>query len=70
MVSGTHRISNGLAILSENYRIPLEEGESFYLGIHGVRFLSEKNAFDIGLIVIPEATGSIPLPYVGYARAF
>ena len=31
MISGTHRISNSIALLSENYVLP----NSFYFGIHG-----------------------------------
>jgi small nuclear ribonucleoprotein (snRNP)-like protein len=67
MISGTHRISKSIAILSENYVIP----NSFYFGIHGIRILSKKNSFDIGAIVIPEIAAAIPaLPYVGYIRVF
>lgn len=67
MISGTHRVSNNIALLSENYVIPT----SFYFGIHGIRILSKKNSFDIGAIVIPETTDEIPaLPYVGYVRIF
>ena len=67
MISGTHRISKSIALLSENYVIP----NSFYFGIHGIRILSKKNSFDIGAIVIPEIAAAIPaLPYVGYIRVF
>ena len=67
MISGTHRISKSIAILSENYVIP----NSFYFGIHGIRILSKKNSFDIGAIVIPEIADELPaLPYVGYVRVF
>ncbi|OUU01308.1 MAG: hypothetical protein CBB92_03435 [Flammeovirgaceae bacterium TMED32] len=67
MISGTHRISKSIALLSENYVIP----NSFYFGIHGIRILSKKNSFDIGAIVIPEIGSVIPaLPYVGYVRVF
>lgn len=67
MMSGTHRISKSIALLSENYVIP----NSFYFGIHGIRILSKKNSFDIGAIVIPEIRVVIPaLPYVGYVRVF
>ena len=67
MISGTHRISKSIALLSENYVIP----NSFYFGIHGIRILSKKNSFDIGAIVIPEIRVVIPaLPYVGYVRVF
>jgi len=67
MISGTHRITKSIALLSENYVIP----NSFYFGIHGIRILSKKNSFDIGAIVIPEIGNEIPaLPYVGYVRVF
>ena len=67
MISGTHRISKSIALLSENYVIP----NSFYFGIHGIRILSKKNSFDIGAIVIPEIAEDLPaLPYVGYVRVF
>ena len=67
MISGTHRISKSIALLSENYVIP----DSFYFGIHGIRILSRKNSFDIGAIIIPEIGSVIPaLPYVGYVRVF
>lgn len=70
MLSGTHRISNTVALLTENYIIPNNELDLNYMGIHGIRIMSEKNAFDIGIILIPQITESIPLPYVGYSRAF
>ena len=67
MISGTHRISKSIALLSENYVIP----DSFYFGIHGIRILSKKNSFDVGAIIIPEIASVIPaLPYVGYVRVF
>jgi small nuclear ribonucleoprotein (snRNP)-like protein len=67
MISGTHRISNSIALLTENYVIP----NNFYFGIHGIRILSKKNSFDIGVLVIPEFAEVIPaLPYVGYVRVF
>jgi small nuclear ribonucleoprotein (snRNP)-like protein len=71
MVSGTHRVSRSIALLSENYIIPGGDGEAVYFGIQGIRILSKKNAFDVGVIIIPQAFDFIPaLPYVGYARAF
>ena len=70
MISGTHRVSNSVALLSENYLIP-NSFNTFYFGIQGVRLLSKNNAFDIGAIIIPEIGRFIPaLPFVGYARAF
>ena len=70
MFSGTHRVSNNVAILSENYFIP-GDSESIYFGIHGFRILAKDNAFDIGLIIIPQVFEFIPaLPFIGYSRAF
>jgi hypothetical protein len=67
MISGTHRVSNVIALMSENYIIP----NSGFFGIQGIRILSNKNSFDIGAIFIPEIANYIPaLPFVGYSRAF
>lgn len=67
MLAGTHRFSNGFALLSENYLVP---GGSFF-GIEGFRLFSRQNAFDIGIILIPAISEFIPaLPFVGYARTF
>lgn len=70
MISGQHRVSKGVSLMSENYIIPTSTEVSL-LGIQGVRLLSEKNAFDIGLGIYPGflETG-IPIPFVGYARVF
>ena len=71
LLSGTHRISNGISLLTENYVLSNTFTDTFYLGIHGVRFLSKKNAFDLGVIVSNAFGDFIPaLPYVGYARSF
>lgn len=71
MISGTRRVSNGLALLTENYIIPNGPGDPVYFGIHGLRILSKKNSFDIGGIFIPSIFEYIPaLPYVGYVRVF
>ena len=64
MIAGTHRISNSIAFLTENYWV---ETSSF--GIHGIRILSKTNSFDIGMVIIPGEYGT-KLPYVGYAKAF
>lgn len=69
LISGTQRVTNSVALLTENYIIA-GEGETLYFGIHGIRILSEKNAFDIGILVLDEVTDGIPLPFVGYARRF
>ena len=71
MISGTHRFSSSIALLSENYVFPNSSGDALYFGIHGIRILSKKNSFDIGAIVIPEITDFIPaLPFIGYVRVF
>lgn len=71
MLSGTHRVSRSIALLSENYILPINSSQTFYFGIHGIRILSKRNSFDLGAIVIPEITEVIPaLPYVGYVRTF
>ncbi len=70
MISGTHRLTNSIALLSENYILPSlnEVGIIPYFGIQGIRILTKKNAFDVGAIVIPGA--AIPIPFVGYAISF
>lgn len=69
-ISGTHRISNSISLLTENYILP-DESDIGYFGIHGIRILSRKNAFDIGAVIIPEIVSDVPaLPYVGYVRVF
>lgn len=71
MLSGTHRFSTGFSILTENYIVPNSSDANLYIGVHGVRILSQKNAFDIGALVISTMSDIIPaLPFVGYARAF
>ena len=67
MLSGTHRVSNSISLLSENYLL----SDVPYFGIQGIRLMSKKNSFDFGLIVSPAFFEEIPaLPYVGYVRVF
>ncbi len=67
MVSGTHRVSSSISLLSENYLL----SDVPYFGIQGIRLMSRKNSFDFGLIVSPAFSEEIPaLPYVGYVRVF
>ena len=69
MLSGQTRVSNGVSLMTENYILPSTDFS--YIGIQGVRLLSRNNAFDIGLVIIPELISEgIPLPYIGYARVF
>lgn len=71
MVSGTHRVSNSIALLSENYVIPGSEVNSLYVGIQGIRIISRRSSFDIGVTVISNIVDEIPvLPFIGYVRMF
>jgi small nuclear ribonucleoprotein (snRNP)-like protein len=70
MVSGTHRVGNNVALLSENYFIPINTSTNF-TGILGLRLLAPKNSFDFGLIFGTGISDIIPaLPFVGYTRSF
>lgn len=71
MFSGTQRVSNSIALLTENY-IFNDSGTKYYHGVHGFRILSKDNSFDFGIFVSSEFSGeALPaLPYVAYSRAF
>ena len=70
MLSGTHRVGNNLALLTENYFIPSGTSTN-YTGILGLRVLAPKNSFDFGLIFGPGISVIIPaLPFIGYTRSF
>ncbi len=70
MLSGTHRVGNNLALLTENYFIPIGTSTN-YTGILGLRVLAPKNSFDFGLIFGPGISVIIPaLPFIGYTRSF
>ena len=66
--SGTTRVSNSIALLTENYVFKNSQNtNNSYIGIHGIRILGRKNAFDFGLLVL---AGVVPLPYVAYSKSF
>lgn len=68
--SGQVRAGNNIGIMTENYFF-ISENQKNYLGIYGVRLMSRKNAFDIGLLVSKDISQIIPaLPFVGYSRKF
>jgi small nuclear ribonucleoprotein (snRNP)-like protein len=70
MVSGTHRVGNNLALLSENYFIPINTSTS-YIGTFGFRLLAPKNSFDFGLVFGTDISDIIPaIPFIGYTRSF
>lgn len=67
--SGFKRLTNGLALTSENYIGT--STSSGYFGIHGIRFISRRNSFDIGGMVIPGSGLKIPIiPYASFVRSF
>lgn len=70
MISGQHRVSKVVSLMTENYIISTSN-EVVVFGIQGVRLLTEKSAFDIGLGIYPEIIKSgIPIPFIGYTRVF
>jgi hypothetical protein len=70
MLSGTHRVGNNVALLTENYFIPVGLTTN-YTGILGLRLLAPKNSFDFGLVFGPQISDIIPaLPFIGYTRSF
>jgi len=71
MASGIHRVSNGIALMSENYFIPISVGRYNLISVQGLRILSPKSSFDFGVFVLPiEGMRIPPIPFVGYARTF
>lgn len=70
MLSGTHRVGNNVALLTENYFIPVGLTTN-YTGILGLRLLAPKNSFDFGLVFGPQISDIIPaIPFIGYTRSF
>ena len=72
-VSGTTRLNNYLALTSENFIIPNQNSTLNYYGGHGLRVLTKKNAFDLGIFYLGYSEFfSSPLfaPVIGYTRTF
>ena len=77
-LSFIHRVSNGIALITENYIQTLSKDNYIALGIHGIRILGKNNHFDIGRVTIqtPDFSTSsndnpiLLFPYVGYVRTF
>jgi hypothetical protein len=70
-ISGSARISNSISFMSENYIINADNDFGL-LSLEGIRIMSKKNSFDIGLIFLG-GDGDLtiaPLPFVGYQRSF
>lgn len=68
MFSGTHRLSRGLSLLSENYLLPVDGEGPTYFSIQGIRIVGKNSAFDLGALILTDI--GFPLPYVSYARTF
>ncbi len=72
-LSAMHRFSKRLALVTENYFLPLSGSDDVVLGIQGLRYFKRNNVFDFGAIVFYDTSFTqffIPFPYVSYARAF
>jgi len=70
LIGGTHRLGKSISVLSENYVLTGAD-ELGLFGIEGLRILSQKSSFDIGLMVTPESISTgFGIPFVGYARTF
>ncbi len=71
-LSGMHRVSNSVSLMSENYLLS-DGSQDLFFSIQGLRFLTRRSSFDVGLIVSPELfedVGIPTFPYVGYVRYF
>lgn len=66
------RLSKSMSVMSENFLIPGFLSTAYeYAGIHGVKFRTNKNTFNIGGIVYPDFGAFVDvLPYAGYTRYF
>lgn len=69
MIGGLHRVSKGIALLSDNYIIPTD-GSTLMFGIEGIRILSRKNSFDVGVLLFPSDGLTYGIPFVGFQKAF
>lgn len=71
MFSAFKRTGRTVGLMTENYFFNIEQEGLIYLGMHGLRLMSNKNSFDIGAVVISEIIDEVPaLPFVGYSRVF
>jgi len=66
--SGIARIAKNLAIVTENWFIPIDNDESFYTVSLGLRYLTSNVSVDIA-IVVPDGADT-PLPFVGVIIPF
>lgn len=69
MISGIYRITRIVALMSENLIVSDDSGEVFHTGVHGVRLLSRRHSFDIGLMSSSSSSGFVA-PYVSYTKSF
>ena len=71
MASGKLGLNNRIALITENFIVPVYESYTAYLGIHGIRIEFRANSFDIGGIIFSDIIDYVPiLPLVGYVRTF
>ncbi|NBC25053.1 MAG: hypothetical protein GVX78_05505 [Bacteroidetes bacterium] len=70
-LSGMTRVSRKVSLISNNY-FTIGDSDSFPdFGIQGIRIMNTSNAFDIGLLVVPELIADgIILPYAGFIQRF
>lgn len=67
ILGGQYRISERIALLTENIILPPGDGESEALLSFGGRIISSKSAFDLGFFTVE---GSIFVPFVSYTIKF
>ncbi len=85
VISASHRLSNRVSIMTENYLWKLNndfigdvvEGNVVLFGVHGVRLHTRKSTFDFGVMTTNLLQDSdlpvdylVPIPYIGYSYAF
>lgn len=67
MLGGEKRVSRRIAIVTENYLLPISEDNLVYS--FGVRFMGEKLTTDLALFNV-SGSGTIGLPYVDFVFRF
>jgi len=68
MLGGEARVSRRIALVSENYLLPIDNNPIIYS--FGVRFLGEKLTTDLALVNSSAGGGGIGIPYVDFVFKF
>jgi len=68
MLGGEARVSRRIALVSENYLLPIDNNPIIYS--FGVRFLGEKLTTDLALVNSSVGGGGIGIPYVDFVFKF